>query len=160
MAAIRVNISQCRAERVSRSFESLLVYRTYLGFFECSLSAHVRQWSSSEKNHSWRQKNKVLRSRHQTQRGDRGQRRTAHHQKEGCSSQPVRELGLPLTSHAPGPSLSNHLSSLQCHTDGYGTTLQSNQTVVLFIAQNRNSESAENVLISDINRHDFEIKVI
>lgn len=36
---------------------------------------------------------------------------------------PIRELSPPLTSLATGANLSNHLSSLQCHTDGYDTTL-------------------------------------
>lgn len=47
----------------------------------------------------------------QTQRGDRGQRRTAHCQKEGCLSLLIRELGPPLTCHAPGPSSSYLISS-------------------------------------------------
>lgn len=51
---------------------------------------------------------------HQTQRGNRGQCRTAHHQKEGRLSQPIRKARPPLTSPPPGPSLSSQLSSLQC----------------------------------------------
>lgn len=42
----------------------------------------------------------LRRSPHQTQRGDRGQRRAAHHQKEGRLRQPVRELRPPTSSHA------------------------------------------------------------